>query len=407
MSAVGYVWRLRRDARVNLKLSPDARTLLWGTVSSAVVATTLAGSVAANRGVRWADFAVLVVAGSFAQLFATRVGGNQQFHTGVTFAFAAALVLPPELVVVVCVVQHLPDWLWNRWRWYVQTFNIANYVLSGLAAWAVRYGLARAGYDAMHGMGASAVLAAAAAGVAFVLVNHVLLAWMLRLARGYDVKASGLFSFDGLSADGVLAAVGIGVAFALLNAPALAVVAAVPLVLIQRVLALPTLREQAFSDHKTGLLNSRGIDQPARSEFARAQRLGHSLSVLICDIDDLRAINSRYGHLGGDAALERVAQAFRAELRPYDLCARYGGDEFLVVLPETEQGDAVAVAGRIQRWLALHPVETRHGELVVGLSVGAAALRDDEPQIGSLIGRADAAMYVAKRSGRTSFLTVG
>lgn len=406
MSAIGYVGRLG-GTRLKLKLPANARLLLLGTVTAAVVATALAGGLASDRHVRWTDFAVLAMAGSFAQLFATRVGGNQAFHTGVAFAFAAALVLPPGLVVLVCVVQHLPDWLWHRWRWYVQTFNVANYALSGLAAWSVRDAFAGFGYDAARGTGASSVLAAAVAGVAFVVVNHALLAWMLQLARGHDVKASGLFSLDGLVADGGLASVGIGVAFALLYAPALVVVVAVPLVLIQRVLAMPTLRAQAMTDHKTGLLNSRGIDQPARNEFVRAQRLGRAMSVLICDIDDMRGINNRFGHLQGDAALAAVAESFRMELRPYDVCARFGGDEFLVVLPETEQRDAVAVASRIQAWLATHPIETKHGPFEVGLSIGAASLRDDEPQIGSVIGRADAAMYIAKRAGRTSFLTVG
>src|SRR4029077_928727 len=163
------------------------------------------------------------------------------------------------------------------------------------------------------------------AAMTFVLVNHALLSRMLRLARGHPTSASGLFSLDGLIADGVVGAVGIGVAFMLLHSWALVVVIVLPLVLIQRVLALPTLREQALTDHKTGLLNSRGIDQPARNEFARAKRLRRPPSVLLCDIDDLREINNRLGHLEGDAALTAVAAAFRSELRAYDLCARFGG----------------------------------------------------------------------------------
>jgi diguanylate cyclase (GGDEF)-like protein len=251
------------------------------------------------------------------------------------------------------------------------------------------------------------VLVACGAAVTYVLVNHALLARMLRVARGYDVSASGLFSLDGLIADGVVAAVGVGIAFALLHSWALAPVVALPLVLIQRALALPTLREQALSDHKTGLLNSRGIDQRARSEFARARRLGLAMSVLLCDVDDLREINNRFGHLEGDAALTTVATAFRNELRQYDLCARFGGDEFLVVLPETTGTEALLVAQRIQIWLEEHPIETREGLLAVGVSIGAASLGAEETQIGEVIARADAAMYGEKRAGSRSFLTVG
>jgi diguanylate cyclase (GGDEF)-like protein len=280
-------------------------------------------------------------------------------------------------------------------------------VLSGLAAWAVRASYERDGVHVTAAATTAGVILASAAAATFVLVNHALLARMLRLARGQDVPATGLFTLDGLIQDGVVASVGVGVGFALLHSWALAVVAALPLVLIQRALALPTLREQALSDHKTGLLNSRGIDQPARAEFARAQRLGHPLSVLLCDLDDLRGINNRLGHLEGDAALVVVAAAFRAELRAYDLCARYGGDEFLVVLPETDEEEAVTVAERIQAWLAENPLPTAEGMLAVGISIGVGTLRRGETELGTMLARADAAMYMEKRAGGRSFLTVG
>jgi len=405
MSAAAYSDRVRRAPMVG-GLPEAARSLLYGTISAAVLAAA-ATSVAMESNVRWSAFVAVLAGGAFAQLFATHIPGNQVFHTGLAFTVAAALLLPPQFVVVVCVAQHVPEWLRQRYPWFIQSFNIANVVLSGLAAWSVRAALTR---DGVH-LGASAatteVLVACGAAVTYVLVNHALLARMLRVARGYDLSASGLFSLDGLIADGVVAAVGVGIAFALLHSWALAPVVALPLVLIQRALALPTLREQALSDHKTGLLNSRGIDQRARSEFARARRLELALSVLLCDVDDLREINNRFGHLEGDAALTTVATAFRNELRQYDLCARFGGDEFLVVLPETSEMEALLVAQRIQTWLEEHPIQTREGLLAVGVSIGAASLGAEETQIGEMIARADAAMYGEKRAGSRSFLTVG
>jgi diguanylate cyclase (GGDEF)-like protein len=387
-------------------LPETARTFLWGTIAAAIVAA-VATSAASEAHVRWEVFFALLVGGALAQLFATHTPSNQVFHTGIAFSVAAALLLPPELVVVVCVLQHVPEWLRQRYPWFIQSFNIANVVLSGLAAWSVRASFGRYGVHVGVSAMTSGVLVASCAAVTFVLVNHALLARMLRLARGHDLSASGLFSLDALIQDGVVAAVGVGIAFALLHSWALAVVVALPLVLIQRALALPTLREQALTDHKTGLLNSRGIDQPARNEFARSRRLGHALSVLVCDLDDLREINTRFGHLEGDRALLAVSSAFRSELRQYDLCARFGGDEFLVILPETSEEEAVEIARRIQAWLAKNPVPTREGPLTVGVSIGAAETRDDETRIGETMERADAAMYEEKRAGVRSFLAVG
>ncbi len=404
MSAVSYTERLRRAPAVGLPAA--ARSFLYVSLAAAVGAAAVT-TTAPLGDVRWGLFAAVLVGGSVAQLFASRTPGNQVFHTGTAFSVAAALVLPPELVVVVCAAQHVPEWLRQRYPWFVQSFNIANVVLSALAAWSMRAVFARNGVHVTAAATPSAVLVALSAALTFVLVNHAMLARMLRLARGHSAAASGLFTVDSLIQDGVVGAVGVAIAFMLLHSWALAVVVALPLVLIQRALALPTLREQALTDHKTGLLNSRGIDQPARNEFARARRLGQALSVLLCDVDDLREINNTLGHLEGDAAIAAVAAAFHSELRAYDLCARFGGDEFLVLLPETDEKGAVAVAGRIQAWLADHPLSTSDGPLEVGVSIGVGSLQEGETEIGTLLARADAAMYAEKHAGRNGFLTVG
>jgi diguanylate cyclase (GGDEF)-like protein len=403
VSAVSYGERIRRMPTAGLPAT--ARTFFWATIAGAVVAAAATSTVRYDH-VRWPVFFAALAGGAIAQVFATHTSGNQVFRTG-SPSRSRPLVLPPELVVLVCILLHVPEWLRQRYPWFIQSFNIANVLLSGLAAWSMRAAFAHDGVDVTAAATTAGVIAASAAAVTFVLVNHALLARMLRLARGHDLPTSGLFNLDSLIQDGVVAAVGVGFAFVLLHSWALAVVVAVPLVLIQRALALPTLREQALTDHKTGLLNARGIDQPARAEFSRAQRLGHPLSVLLCDLDDLRGINNRLGHLEGDAALAVVAAAFRAELRAYDLCARFGGDEFLVVLPETDEEEAVTVAERIQAWLAENPLPTSEGMLAVGISIGVGTLQEGEPEIGTMLARADAAMYAEKRDGRRSFLTVG
>jgi GAF domain-containing protein len=134
---------------------------------------------------------------------------------------------------------------------------------------------------------------------------------MLKLARGHSLESSGLFALDGVITDLVLAAIGVSIGLALATEPAAALVAALPLIVLHRAPAVPNLRAQALRDHKTGLLNARGIDERASEEFARARRFDWPLSLLMIDIDNLRSINNRYGHLAGDAVIVAVADGRR------------------------------------------------------------------------------------------------
>jgi diguanylate cyclase (GGDEF)-like protein len=394
MSGALVVAALRHQQPVRKGFPSGARRYLLILAALATGASTLL-SVARPETGRWREFVLLVVLAAAVQSFAAHIGGHQMFHTALAFTVAAALLLPPQLVVLLCVLQHVPDWARHRYPWYIQCFNIVNYVLSALVAWTLWHALRG---NLGPGWGAREIAATLVPALAFVLVNHALLACMLSLARGKSVAESGLFGADSLFMDGVLAAIGIVVAFALRNEPWLTPLAALPIVLIQRALAVPSLREQAYKDHKTGLLNSRGLERAGNEELARAKRFDRSISVLMCDVDGLRAINNRHGHIAGDVALFTVAQTLCVELRDYDLCGRFGGDEFVVVLPETDLDEAVAAAERIQQALAERAVDTGEELFPLCVSIGAAVRKDGE-ELSDLIARADSAMYEAKRSG--------
>ena len=396
MSAVSYEERFRVKRPGPGGLPAAAWPFFVATMLAAGIAA-VAASLTQHGDIRWLDFVLLIVAGAVAQTLAIHTPANQVFHTGLAFTVAAALVLPPAAVVVVCIAQHLPEWLRQRYAWYIQTFNIANFSLSGLVAWGVRDAAARFGLDT--GLpGTTGVAVTAATGLVFVLVNRLLLARMLKLARGHQLKATGLFDVDSFVTDLVLAAIGVGMALTLLIEPAAAPIAALPLILIHRGLVVPSLRALALKDHKTGLLNARGIEEAAREELTRARRFCRPMSLLMIDLDDLRGVNNRHGHLVGDAVLSAVADALQAELREYDLCARFGGDEFMVVLPEIGLEEARAVVDRIQTRIADSRVETSKGETVgFAVSIGAATRLDGDRSVDDLIGRADDVMYAAKR----------
>jgi diguanylate cyclase (GGDEF)-like protein len=378
-------------------LPADARLYLVWTLAFAG-AVGLAASWTHPGPARWVDLGVVLAGGALAQLFAVHMPANQIFHTGLAFTVAAALLLPPELFVLVCVAQHVPEWVRQRYPWYIQSFNIANCTVSGLAVWATREGATSIGVDS--GIGTAGVAVAVCAAAVYVLVNHTLLARMLRLARDHELRGTGLFMRDALITDLVLAAIGVSIAGALLQEPVAAAVVAFPLILIHRALAVPSLKAQALRDHKTGLLNTRGFAQAGRSELERATRFDRPLSLLLLDVDDLREINNGHGHLVGDATLRALTDALRAELRDFDLCARFGGDEFVVLLPETPGAEAHAAARRIHVRVGKCELPTAGGSISFGVSIGVTARRADDTTLDHLIARADAAMYEAKRTAR-------
>jgi diguanylate cyclase (GGDEF)-like protein len=370
-------------------LPRPALAFLLQTAGLAVV-LGIAASFLGGGTADWTTFAVLLGAAIAAQAAAVHVSGNQVFHTGLAFTVAAAVSLGPRYVIAICVVQHLADWVRRRYAWYIQTFNIVNYTLSGLAAWAVNDALLNVFGDASD---SSQVIAAVAGGAAFVVTNHALLARMLRLARDHTLQSTGLFSLDGILTDASLAATGVGVAIALEHYPAAAVVAAFPLILIHRALVIPELKVQALRDPKTALLNMRGLDEAAETELARAERFARPLTVVVADIDDMRGVNNTHGHLTGDAAIGAVADAIRATSRDLDLSARFGGDEFVLLLPETTREEAEAFALRLQDRVAQESVPG----VRVTISTGIADLKPGTRTLDELLESADAAMYEAKR----------
>jgi PAS domain S-box-containing protein len=222
-------------------LSAPAKGFLFGLLGLAAISAGAALSGFDAGSVSWPLFATLGALCALAQLFVVRIGRNQSYHTAITFLLVGALTLPPALLPVLVVAMHVPDWVKARYPWYIQSFNIANYTLTALAAWGVMTVTEQvAPADAEP----RATLAAAAAAAVFVVCNHGLLSVMLRLARGLTFRRSGLFGGVALTTDLVLA----GVAPVLVTVweanPLLLGAAAAPLLLVHRSFAVPKLREE-------------------------------------------------------------------------------------------------------------------------------------------------------------------
>jgi diguanylate cyclase len=162
---------------------------------------------------------------------------------------------------------------------------------------------------------------------------------------------------------------------------------------------LEQMSELVREDQLTGSLNRRGLEDVLEREMARAERRKSPLCIAMLDLDDFKKINDRYGHSAGDEALIHLVRVIKDTLRTMDVIARFGGEEFLIVLPDTERDDAVQTIVRVQRELTKQIFMHNHTRLLMTFSAGVALLAEGEDQI-SLIKRADAALYRAKETGK-------
>jgi len=339
----------------------------------------------------WIAFAVLVPLIAAVHLLSRERANHQGSQLSLAPMFAAVLLLPPLLAAAAIALAFLPEWARMRTAWYIVVFNVANFVGPALAA--------RAVFDRIAGVPTEAetagwTLGALGALVTFLVLQYAVLAVMLRLARGVPLRRT--VRGDCLLIDASLLSVGALAAALAGHHPSLVALLAAPLALMYRSLAIPSLVELSRIEPKTGLYNMRHLEAVLAQELRRADRFDRPVSLLMIDVDHLRAINSALGHVAGDRALRLVAMSLRAQTRDYDVAARFGGDEFCVLLPETSLEGALVVAERIRA-----DVEASGKGAGLGLTVSIGVAQTDERTTAEeLVTRADRAAYRAKSGGR-------
>jgi len=158
------------------------------------------------------------------------------------------------------------------------------------------------------------------------------------------------------------------------------------------------LTRQAQTDALTGALNRRAIMTELTLQVERARRENSFLSVAMLDIDRFKSINDTYGHASGDEVLVEVVRRISATVRPYDRMGRFGGEEFLLVMPGVNPADSAALADRVRRTVSATPITIGSTQAQVTISAGVAVYRDQPADV--LLTQADDALYEAKRGGR-------
>jgi two-component system, cell cycle response regulator len=163
------------------------------------------------------------------------------------------------------------------------------------------------------------------------------------------------------------------------------------------------LRRQATHDHLTGTLTRRAVVHQLDLELRRAARDGSSIAVLLADLDHFKRVNDEYGHSAGDAVLLEAAARMRSVLRGHEAIGRYGGEEFLIVLPNCGPSEAATVAARACLALSTTPIEAAGSTLRMTMSVGIATAPVGADSARDLVDSADQALYRAKAAGRNRF----
>ncbi len=165
--------------------------------------------------------------------------------------------------------------------------------------------------------------------------------------------------------------------------------------------ARESMRHAATHDSLTGLMNRAEILAMLQRELERARRARQSVGVILGDVDNFKHVNDTLGHLFGDEALREIGARLRAQLRIYDGVGRYGGEEFLMVLPNCDLPDAMLRANELREIIASTPVLCSGAERLITMSMGVAiSARDGKNELEALLNQADAGLYAAKEKGR-------
>ncbi len=322
------------------------------------------------------------------------------------------ILLPPLYALVVPAIRlALTQWRVRRAPLYRRVFTASAIGIAYGSASLVYHGILPVGCHPRAYLWAHAdmwLMAAALTGLTQWVVNQGLVLTAVKAADPATRIRDTVLGVEPLHNDvtelcaALLVALGMTVSYVTL-------IIALPLVtLLQRSFRHTQLLNEARADAKTGLLNAMTWDREAAAEVARAVRTRSPLAVALLDLDRFKQINDTYGHLVGDNVLRQIATTMTQILRDYDLAGRFGGEEFVMLLPQTRAVDALRIAERVRAHISQLPIYSGGAggaagaeRVPVTVSIGVAALdAGSRRELTDLLAAADAALYRAKASGR-------
>ncbi|WP_165956419.1 sensor domain-containing diguanylate cyclase [Kribbella antibiotica] len=324
--------------------------------------------------------------------------------------FAGALILPPPLAIAVIAISYVHSWArLRRSPPHRGFFSAATVVLAAAVGLMCLRSINPDHHPGFSG-GFIGLVAVTAATLAYWLINFALVVGAVLLSNPDTTarKALGQLS-DQLIAAGALG-LGISTAALLLYQPWLATVLLVTVLGLQRALLVGQFQFAARTDPNTGLANTAFWHEMAAKELERAQNNNVALGILYLDLDHFKIVNDTHGHLAGDQVLKAIASELKHEVRTDDLVGRLGGEEFAILLPNTDVNDTLLTAERIRHRIGglVIPVTAAAGNTTVDgitCSIGAATYPASGQSLDILLMAADTATYAAKEAGRNQVVT--
>ncbi|GGO78841.1 GGDEF domain-containing protein [Nonomuraea cavernae] len=375
---------------------------LCGIVALDVVAMVLLATVTDVRWPHLLTFAALMACGAVCIEATRRLGMPAGVARDLLSAWwlPVALLLPPVYALFAPIVlQALLQWRVRATVLYRRVFSSAAIGLAGCAA-SVLFHRVVPDPSALTRGGGSAITLAVGAAVVFALLNTGLIAIAAHTADPEGPWRDVLWDRESVLLDVVELCLGVIVAIACGLNLALLVLTLPPVVLLQRSLLHAQLQAAARTDSKTGLLNAAAWQREADTEIVRARRSGDTLALLIIDIDHFKRVNDNHGHLVGDQVLVSIATTLRGQLREYDVVGRFGGEEFVVLLPGADIHEARQVAERLRRRIGRMTIAADDVMISVTISAGVAVMSLHGDDLIELLAAADLALYRAKELGR-------
>lgn len=356
-------------------------------------------SVTADTAINYLMVIILSTLASFFLIFKVEGATNRSHYTFsfLVYGFAFAYFSLGETLLVI-LISNLVEWAWNRPPWFIQLFNMFCYMISMAVAFLV-FTLTDPSGSLSTPLG---VLSIAISTGVFTLLNHLLTGIIVWLARGENFKASGIFDIFPVVMDLTLLTFGAMLNLVWnINQFAL-ILFLLPLYLIYATLRIPALERKTEIDQKTGLFNHQYFKKHFTKELDRSNRFDRPLSVIMLDLDLLRNINNTYGHLAGDEVLIGIARILKQSVREYDVVARFGGEEFAIMLPETTIQQSFERAEIIRRAIegAEFSIPTSVTPIKVTISSGLAERESFAQTEAEIIHNADTALYHSKLNGR-------